>query len=96
MEGVDGSDMGMSQLQHHTLVLHTTQGLSGTDEITTIGNAARLQRLDERARPKASRRLIAKEKCFLVLACIGLLLGSAFLRRQSASGFFFQGVGELL
>ena len=25
MEGVDGSDMGMSQLQHHTLVLHTTQ-----------------------------------------------------------------------
>jgi hypothetical protein len=65
------------------------------DELTAIGNAARLQRPDERARRKASGRLSAKEKCFLVLACIGLLLGSAFLRRQSAFGFFFQRAGEL-
>jgi hypothetical protein len=74
----------------------STFRLSGTDEITTIGNAARLQRPDERARPKASARLSAKGKCFLVLACVGLLLGSAFLGRQPAFGFFFQCAGELL
>jgi hypothetical protein len=55
-------------------VLNQSIGHSGTDEITTMGNAARLQRPDERARPKASARLSAKGKCFLVLACIGLHL----------------------
>jgi hypothetical protein len=43
-----------------------------------------------------SGRLRSKGNCLLVLAPIGFLLGSAFLGRQAAFGFFFQRAGELL
>jgi len=41
-------------------------------------------------------RLSTKGKCFLVLALIGLLLGSALLGHKAAFGFFFQRADELL
>ena len=65
-------------------------------EITTLGNAAYLHKLDEWALPRTNDRLSTKGKCLLVLALIDLLLGPAFLGRQAAIGFFLQRAGELL
>ena len=71
-------------------------GSFGIDEITTVGNAAHLLRLDEWALPRTNDRLSTKGKCLLVLAFIDLLLGPAFLWCQAAFGFFLQHSGELL
>jgi hypothetical protein len=77
------------QCNHYPLV-------SGIGEIIAIGNAAHQQRLDEWARLRRNVSTDTKGKCFLVLALIGLLLGSALLGHKAAFGFFFQRADELL
>ena len=70
------------------------QGSFGTDEVTPI-KMPRLRSIDV-VRPRTNYQLSTKRKCLLLLALIGFLLRSGFLRRQPAFGLFFQHCGELL
>ena len=70
------------------------KGSFGTDEVTPI-KMPRLRSIDV-VRPRINHQLSTKRKCLLLLALIGFLLRSGFLRRQPTFGLFFQHCGELL
>src|SRR5580692_4657278 len=79
-KGYGVARLGGPPVSASTLLTRSFEGVS--DEVTAI-EMPRLRSIDV-VRPRINHQLSTKRKCLLLLALIGFLLRSGFLRRQPA------------